>query len=533
MKKVFQKYIITVMLLAGVFIMAAEWILLTLDMRRSAVEDGLDRVTQINQVLLLDDALSSGEDEKEEEESRTQDLDESWVEDYIAYSNEIMLAFRRIPSETGEILFAADKETGEIYTHTLDDFTGQNLYGFDIDKKKLEQYQKGFTLTFDDSGSYFCVLKEFNGTLIGRGVSPEVLYRGRTARMVWTLVFWLLMFGVVAYTTDQLVERKVVGAIEDLQREMKRLERGMPEGSIQLEKGTEFYQLFRAVHQMLQGVQNTTGRLARAVQKAKMSMAAYEYYDNMNRVMATDELGYMLGLDTRTVSDLYLEKEQFLEVLEEIKKHPEKEEEQVYSLNRYGRKCWVRMVTVQEEGCVLGLVMDVTREIRTKKNLRKERDCDPLTGLYNRRYFEKYVAEIIEQTDTENAAMAMLDLDYFKGINDSYGHEFGDKYLKQMAGYLEGISDERTLVGRRSGDEFYIFFYGFSSKEEIQKKMHQFYRMVKQSPVYYPDGKIEPMSISAGLNYYDDSYDNMEAFFDRTDKVLYRAKENGKNHFEQ
>ena len=102
-----------------------------------------------------------------------------------------------------------------------------------------------------------------------------------------------------------------------------------------------------------------------------------------------------------------------------------------------------------------------------------------------------------------------------------------------MASYLKRMADDRILVGRRSGDEFYMFFYHCASIQEAEESMWEFYQMVEEEPVYYPDDRVEPMGISSGLAYVEEgtSLDFVELLAE-ADKKLYVAKEKGRGKLE-
>ena len=80
----------------------------------------------------------------------------------------------------------------------------------------------------------------------------------------------------------------------------------------------------------------------------------------------------------------------------------------------------------------------------------------------------------------EICAAVMMDLDEFKRINDTYGHDVGDKYLESFAALLKGLPQEHCLVSRRSGDEFCIFICGFQDISEIQKILKELWRKLRE-----------------------------------------------------
>lgn len=103
----------------------------------------------------------------------------------------------------------------------------------------------------------------------------------------------------------------------------------------------------------------------------------------------------------------------------------------------------------------LGIITDVTKDVVQKKQMQYENTHDPLTGLYKLGHF-KQLAErhLRELPKGKVCAIVMLDLDHFKSINDTFGHDAGDRYLQGFSDVMQSMPKEHILSARRSGDEF-------------------------------------------------------------------------------
>ena len=118
----------------------------------------------------------------------------------------------------------------------------------------------------------------------------------------------------------------------------------------------------------------------------------------------------------------------------------------------------VRLKMVENNGSLLGVLMDITQELAEKRRLEYERDYDLLTTLLNRRAFYDRVKRLFEHPQQMGiAALIMIDLDNLKYINDTYGHDCGDEYIRAAASVLRGVSSSQIITARMSGDEFFIF----------------------------------------------------------------------------
>ena len=97
----------------------------------------------------------------------------------------------------------------------------------------------------------------------------------------------------------------------------------------------------------------------------------------------------------------------------------------------------MRLQLAQDDVRVLGLVEDITSEVMEKQKLAYERDYDILTNLLNRRAFQATLTELFDHPDQLRcAALVMMDLDNLKYINDTYGHDYGDQYIRYTADIL-------------------------------------------------------------------------------------------------
>ena len=126
---------------------------------------------------------------------------------------------------------------------------------------------------------------------------------------------------------------------------------------------------------------------------------------------------------------------------------------------------WMRLTGSVEcrGGCAVrlfGTKQDITREKELFDRLRQLAECDPLTGLANRAVFEARFDELTKAGDNAVSALALVDFDRFKHINDRFGHAVGDECLRRMAERLPRAFDTATLIARIGGDEFAILLAG-------------------------------------------------------------------------
>ena len=150
---------------------------------------------------------------------------------------------------------------------------------------------------------------------------------------------------------------------------------------------------------------------------------------------------------------------------------------------------------------------------------------DSLTGIYNRRFLTSKVDEEMRRSydDGQPLSLCMIDIDYFKAINDTHGHVYGDKVLIKVAEIISEHLDEDDVFGRYGGDEFLIVFKN-NTIDAALAKIHKFMDQIRETE--WAHG--ETVTLSCGLGSYTKGiyYSN---FLENVDRHLYRAKENGRN----
>ncbi len=157
--------------------------------------------------------------------------------------------------------------------------------------------------------------------------------------------------------------------------------------------------------------------------------------------------------------------------------------------------------------------------------------CDSLTGLANRHYMEGQLARTLDayRNAKRSCALMMMDLDRFKQVNDTLGHQAGDELLKQVAGRIGTVVAKRGTIGRLGGDEFQIILPDMDDRGELGELAQRIIQMVSQP--YSIDGSRAIIGCSIGIATA--PYDGLEAeaLTSAADLALYAAKGNGRGQF--
>lgn len=176
------------------------------------------------------------------------------------------------------------------------------------------------------------------------------------------------------------------------------------------------------------------------------------------------------------------------------------------------------------------ILHDITESIKYEESLVQQSKQyeylahhDILTGLYNRTYFEEEVKKKLEQSREKDAALMLCDLNFFKEINDEYGHLTGDNVLIYVANCLHENLPNPHILARLGGDEFIIFFEQIESRETFIKQINDI-RSVFQKNLYNQDDIEIEVVPSMGISFVQEDGLHYEHLYHTCDKRMYKDK---------
>jgi len=195
---------------------------------------------------------------------------------------------------------------------------------------------------------------------------------------------------------------------------------------------------------------------------------------------------------------------------------------------------WVHVTLSQVgDGLFQGVANDITERKLAEISARKVATTDALTGILNRLGFETRLQSRLNQGYERPefwSALMLIDLDFFKQVNDTYGHDAGDRILVGFARLLERVVRKSDLVGRLGGDEFVLFIDRIDQIQVVEKISKNIIAGVAE-PIGVGGGQTARIGASIGIALSRSACTSQEQLFKRADEAMYQAKKDGRNTY--
>lgn len=178
-----------------------------------------------------------------------------------------------------------------------------------------------------------------------------------------------------------------------------------------------------------------------------------------------------------------------------------------------------------------GVITDITNEKKAEQKIHFMNYYDNITRIPNRKMFTEKFQQLINDNIGNGTKLGLIffDIDNFKNINDTYGHEIGDEILLRLCERIDGILDGRHTFARFGGDEFVIAFSSVADEIEIKEFLNHL--LLKVRKPFEVNNKNIYCSISLGISMYPGDANNLDILLKTADMAMHKAKEEGKNRY--
>lgn len=375
----------------------------------------------------------------------------------------------------------------------------------------------------------------------------SVADRGSVLRPLTNLIHMLFVSAVVSLIisivviilTSREVVKPISAAIQTMNsnHEYSNVIQFEPSNIYELDMLTD------AITQLQINVQDYSSQVSQMIRVANVGLGTFMYDRADNSVFIGQSLSKLLRFSNQKDEDVVMSRQEFLDnIIEEETKRAITESLEVvpeenqtdytreYSIKgRDGSTFWMRLSLVHTTNKCIGILQDITGAMMEKKRIEYERDYDSITGLLNRQAYYQRIEKLFQYPKgLKVAAFIMIDLDNLKYVNDTYGHDFGDDYIKTAATTLKNFQNYDGIVARLSGDEFNICLSGFSSKEEIWEIINEIREQMAESYCLLADGTHFKIRASAGIAWYPDDAKSYELLMKYADFAMYTIKHSTK-----
>lgn len=307
-------------------------------------------------------------------------------------------------------------------------------------------------------------------------------------------------------------------------------------------QSTKIYELDKltdAITQLQINVHSFSSQVSKMIRIADVGLCTFMYDSMDDSVFVAQSMLKLLNLSVKYQEDIVISRQLFLEniiaketrqiiteCLTEKLTDTETSFSKEYCIEQSeSSNVWMRISVVCNSNKIIGVLQDITNIILERQRIEYERDYDGTTGLLNRHAYYHKVNDLFAKPEKLGiACIIMLDLDNLKYVNDTYGHDFGDDYIKTAANVLKEFKQYNGIVSRLSGDEFNVCLYGYSSKDEIWEVIHTVREKLINSYCLLSDGTHYKIRASAGIAWYPDDSTSLELLMKYADFAMYTIK---------
>ncbi len=245
---------------------------------------------------------------------------------------------------------------------------------------------------------------------------------------------------------------------------------------------------------------------------------------------------YLIGKNPRILKSQKHNNAFYVEMWNSLQ-HKHRFEGEIWNRTRDGKSVpfWLDIRAVMDHGIVfhyVGVYVDLSEKLQADRKMSFMAHHDTLTQLPNRESFNQQLKHAIYLAKGDNQRLALLsiDLDRFKIINDTMGHNIGDELIKEVALGLKNILKERDILARPGGDEFLVLLENIRSENEAAQLAANVAELFQQS--FEIHGHTIHTSASIGIAIFPEDADNQTGLMKAADSAMHQAKNKGKNSFE-
>lgn len=445
----------------------------------------------------------------------------------VTEKNELSHIFSLLRVNSDVNYYAIDIATNKVVGTTDQQSMGKSVSQIGLNPKRLGTDKDGFHANISGQFS-FCVFEKSESNYIGRVISGQKLYQRVPTTIIIFAVCLMFIIFILANAVTRYMNRYVVDKIYEINEKLNLIASGNLDERVEVDSSIEFYELSNYINTMVKSILHNNQKLSYVLNKTNLNIGVYEYSKKMQSVHFTEHIPKMLSMTEKQTNSISSNAQKFEQIVDKIRERGATDEKRVYKVCEQPER-FVKIEEIVNEEEVFGVVVDMTSEIMKRREIEAERDIDMLTGLYNRRGLETKLSVLFSKPKKLGySALIMMDADDLKKINDKYGHEFGDVYLKKLAAVINNFGIKGSVASRQGGDEFVLFLYEYDSKDELDRTIQTLAYIRDNSTAHLSDELTVPLRFSFGYCYVGKNAD-FKKLLKEADEKMYKDKKNRKN----
>lgn len=426
---------------------------------------------------------------------------------------------------------------GPVYAQAVEGISNPKITG---DGKGTLDY---FLSTGQNGGDFYCTAEQIvlyntntafssdQWVLIGAVKSNALFAESHRVTTVLAIALALtLLLGIVG---SVLISYRISKPVVRLSKDMKNAD---PKEPVVLAPTSirEIDQLSSSIENLSRNIIDVNNKFTQILEMASVKLAGFNINRTNNTIFLSNQ--FFDVFNKKGVDAASLTTEEFSAMMKEFDIYKSKDSTlsvTLYEIPNDNGISYVQLKYIHVDEHHIGLAEDITQTVLERRLIEHERDHDPLTGLINRRAFHRKMNQLFYR-DThllKIAALVMMDLDNLKYTNDTYGHDCGDKYIKSAADCFVCATPPGTVISRISGDEFYLFFYGYNNRSEIYKVFASMKEYIDHTEFILPDSQKTRIRVTGGISWYPKDSSSYEELVRYSDFAMYKTKRSAKGQF--
>ncbi len=440
----------------------------------------------------------------------------------VTKKNDLSYIFSLLKVNSSVDLYAVDKEKGMVVGATASENTGRMLDDIGIPLEKAISHPGGFHAWVNGKPA-FCIFADCGTNYIGRIIPFNVMYRNVITITLMLAAGIIAIAVILVAAVTRFLNKEIIAGIESVNTSLTEISEGNLDARVNVCSCIEFSELSGYINDMITSLLSSTEKISYVLNKTDLQIGVYEYNEKMKTVRHTEKVAKILDCDAVEISRITADSMLFKEYLAAKIFDKVSEEENIYRLYDNGEK-YVKHEEFIFGNSILGILMDVTGEYNRRRQLEMERDMDMLTGLYNRRGLEGRVNVLSACPDKlKHGALVMIDADGLKKINDQYGHDAGDAYLKGIGDAIRLFNSKDSICARWGGDEFVMFLYNFESDAQVDEQIQRLVQVRQNVKVAVSDSHMVNVNFSFGVSRLNRGQD-FQTLLKEADEKMYESK---------